>query len=341
MMRFSKSLLVPLVGLTMLGAQAARAEEPVSIRAAWIAPVTDIASILFAEPGIAKNNGKTYKYEASHYRGTPLEINALANGQLDMALLTFTSLSLAVENAGLKDLRIVIDESRQGHNGGYSVPYIVRKDSDIKKISDLKGKVVATNVIGSALGLIMKVGLAKNGINLKRDVNVIEAPFPTMKAVLLSGKADLVPSIQPFALDKELQAKSRVLFTGADAMGPYDLGIWVARKSFLDKNRAAVIDFMEDYLRAVNFYIDPKNREKAIDIAAKFTKLPKSVFEQYLLLPKEDIYRVPDGIPDTALIQKNIDTLYKYHLIKTRVDVANYIDASLIKEAGKRLKEQK
>jgi ABC-type nitrate/sulfonate/bicarbonate transport system substrate-binding protein len=129
-----------------------------------------------------------------------------------------------------------------------------------------------------------------------------------------------------------------VLFTGHDAIGPADLGIWVARKSFLDKHRAAVIDFMEDYLSAMHFLLDPANREKVIQIAAKVTKAPASVFEKYLLT-KDDTYRVPDGIPQVSLIQSNIDALYKYHLIKNDLKIAPYIDASLIEEAGKRLKK--
>lgn len=340
-MQRMKRLMAALSGLAMLGVGTAHAEAPVPIRTAWISPVNDIASILpalFAEPGVAKHNGKTYKFEPAHYQGTPLEINALASGELDMGLLTFTSLSLAIENAHLQDLRLVIDESRQGWNGSYSTEYMVRKDSGITKPSDLKGKVVATNVIGSALGLVMRVELAKSGLDLKKDVNFIEAPFPTMGNVLLSGKADLVPTVKPFSLDPNLRAKARVLFTGHDAIGPADLGIWVARKSFLDKHRAAVIDFMEDYLSAMHFLLDPANREKVIQIAAKVTKAPSSVFEKYLLT-KDDTYRVPDGIPQVSLIQSNIDALYKYHLIKNDLKIAPYIDASLIEEAGKRLKK--
>ena len=31
---------------------------------------------------------------------------------------------------------------------------------------------------------------------------------------------------------------------------------WAARKPFIDKNRAAMIDFMEDTLRTVRWYLD-------------------------------------------------------------------------------------
>ncbi|HVV94575.1 MAG TPA: ABC transporter substrate-binding protein [Hyphomicrobiales bacterium] len=342
-MRYAKSLLVPLLGLTLCGAGLAHAAEPVPIRAAWIVPVTNLGSILFDKPGIARNNGKTYKFEATHYQGTTLELNALATGELDMGLLSYTSLPLAIENAHLGDLRVIIDESEDGYRGGYSTEYFVRRDSNIKSVGDLKGKVVATNAIGSAVGLTMRVELLKHGIDPKNgDVNVVEAPFPTMKTMLLSGKADLVPGALPFSTDPELRSKGRVLFTELDAMGgPSDLVFWVARKSFLDKHRAAVLDFMTDYLRAVRFYTDPKNRAEGVQIAAKFTKLPASVFDKFLFMPGKDIYRVPDGVPQAAILQSNIDVLYKYHQLAKTVQIAPYVDPSLIEEAGKRLKDEK
>jgi NitT/TauT family transport system substrate-binding protein len=339
-MRHLTKLMLPILGLALSAAGIAHAAEPVPIRAGWIVPVTNLGSILFAKDGIAKNNGKTYKYEATHYQGTTLEINALATGELDMGLLSYTSLPLAIENAHLNDLRVIIDESEDGYRGGYSTEYFVRADSDIKKVSDLKGKVVATNAIGSAVGLTMRIELLKHGVNPKSDVNIVEAPFPTMKTMLLSGKADLVPSALPFSTDPELRSKGRVLFTEGDAMGgPSDLVFWVARKSFLDKHRAAVLDFMTDYLRAVHFYIDPKNREEAVQIAAHFTKLPTKVFQDYLFTSK-DIYRVPDGVPQASILQSNVDTLYKYGQIDKKIDIAPYVDDSLIKEAGARLKRE-
>jgi NitT/TauT family transport system substrate-binding protein len=336
-MRMLKLLLAPALGLALLGSGAADA-APVPIRAGWIVPVANIGSILFAKPGLAENDGKTYKLELVHFQGTTPQINALATGDLDIGLLGFTSLPLAIQNAHLDDLRVIIDEFQDGGKGFASNPYFVLKNSGINSVSDLKGKVLATNAYGSAVDLSMRVELLKNHIDPKTDVNVVEAAFPAMKTMLTSGKANLVPAVLPFNEDPELAAKGRVLFTEADGMGgPSDLGIWVARKGFLEKHKQAVEDFLVDYLRALRFYLDPKNHDEAAQIAAKFSKLPPKVFQGWLFTNR-DYYRPADGVPSSAVLQSNIDTLVKYGFLKAKIDVSKYVDASLIKEAAKRLK---
>ena len=59
-------------------------------------PVTNIASILFAKVGIAQHDGKTYVLDAVRYQASTTQIIALANGELDIALLGFTSLPPAI-----------------------------------------------------------------------------------------------------------------------------------------------------------------------------------------------------------------------------------------------------
>jgi NitT/TauT family transport system substrate-binding protein len=70
--------------------------------------------------------------------------------------------------------------------------------------------------------------------------------------------------------DPELQAKARVLFTQRDAMGTSELSFWTARDGFIGKNRAAMVDLLEDSLRAVRWYLDPANRRR------RSTSLPAS-----------------------------------------------------------------
>jgi NitT/TauT family transport system substrate-binding protein len=337
-MRQLKSLLVALTALALLGAQAARAEQPVTIRVGWVVPVSSIVSIMLAKPDLLKNEGKTYKLDLIHFRGTPDQINALATGALDIGGIGFTSLPLAIENAHLGDLRVIVDEMQFGVQGYADLEFRVRQDSKITKVSDLKGKVLVTNVLGSAADIPMNIELRQNGLNPKTDVNVIEAAFPTMKSLLLSGKADLVPAVLPFAEEPEFKAKSRVLFTQREPMGgPSDQVTLVARKSFIDQHRAAVEDFLADYLRMLHFYLDPAHHDVAVGVAAKFAKLPPRVFQSWLFTHK-DYYLPPDGVPSVAILQHNIDVLYKYGYLKQKLDMAKYVDASLIKAAAAKLK---
>ncbi|MGH6988717.1 MAG: ABC transporter substrate-binding protein [Stellaceae bacterium] len=337
-MRTFRFFPVLLLGLGLVGAPGAGAATPVNIRAAFVVPVANIGSILFAKKGVAKYLGKTYTLDMIHFRGTTTQINALATGNLDLGLLGFTSLPLAIENAHLTDLRVIIDELEDGEPGYATDGYFVRNGSGIKTVADLKGKVLATNAYGSAVDLAMRVELMKHHVNPKTDVNIVEAAFPTMTAMLLGGKADLVPDVLPFSVSPKLLAKAHSLFTQRDGMGgPSDLAIWVARTGFIAAHRAAVIDFLSDYLRALHFYLNPKNHAEAVKIASNYSKLPPKVFQGWLFTHK-DYYRPPNGVPSAKVLQANVDTLYKYGFLKTKIDMAKYVDPGLIEAAAKRLK---
>ena len=49
-------------------------------------------------------------------------------------------------------------------------------------------------------------------------------------------------------------------------------------------------------------------------------------------------YRDLDGLPDLAALQSNIDSMLELGLAKDRVEVKNYVDLSLVKEAVQRLR---
>src|SRR5436305_1031177 len=112
--------------------------EPVKIRNAWIVPVTNITSILFEKQGIAKHYGQSYVMEAVRFQGSTPMISGLATGEIDIAQLGYSSIPLAVQNAGLTDLRVIADEIQDGASGYFTQPFLVRKDGPINKVEDLK-----------------------------------------------------------------------------------------------------------------------------------------------------------------------------------------------------------
>src|SRR5262245_53389004 len=251
-----KRLLTSLASAVCLFAGAAWGAEPVKIRVSWLAPITNWASILLEKKELARHLGKSYLFEPVRYGGTPQMITALANGELEIANLAFSTLPIAIQNAGLTDLRVIADELQDGVEGYYSQEYMVLADGPIKTIGDLKGKVVATVAAGAAVDVAMRTMLRKHGLEDKRDYVLVEAPLPAMRAFLAERKADLVPIVLPFAFDAELRRIGRPLFHNRDVVGVTQLLAWCARQSFLEKNRAAMVDFMEDTLRITRWYLD-------------------------------------------------------------------------------------
>ena len=312
------------------------AAQPLHVRVSWTAPVSDWASIWLEKKDLARNFGKTYIFDAVRYRGTPPMITALANNELEIASLAYSTLSIAVENAGMDDLRVISDNFEDGYEGYYSNEFEVLADGPIQKVEDLKGKVIATNAAGSAVDVAMRAMLHQHGLEANRDYTIIEAPFPAMRAMLAEKKADMIPAVLPFSLDPELKKIARPLFASKDALGLSQFVMWAARKPFIDAHRAALVDLLEDSLRIIRWYLDPQNHDTVEQIAARVTKQPASQFGW--VFTKHDYYRNPQMLPNLEALQKNVDLTHQLGLVNARLDVQSHADLSMIEEAAKRLK---
>jgi NitT/TauT family transport system substrate-binding protein len=335
-MRFTKTMLAALAAMTILGSGAAQSADPVKIRVAWVAPLSNWGSIWLEKKDLARHLGKSYTLDFVRFAGTPPMVTALATNEIEVANLAYSTLPIAIQNANLDDLRIISDEFQDGVAGYYTNEFYVLKDGPIQKVSDLKGKVIATNAAGSAIDIASRAMLKKAGLEDKRDYTVIEAPFPTMRAMLAEKKADLIPAVLPFSLDPALKQVSRPLFSSRDAIGASQFIMWTARKPFLDKNRAAMVDFMEDTLRIVRWFIDEKNQSAAREIAAKVTRQPAERFTW--LFTKQDYFRDPNMLPNLDALQANVKMTKDLGFIRADMDVKKYADLSIIEEAVKRLK---
>jgi sulfonate transport system substrate-binding protein len=325
------------VGLAVaIAATSAARAEPLLIRMSYVVPISNWAPFLVAKKDLAKHWGRTYNMEAVRYQGTPPMITALSNGELEIASLAYSTLGIAIANAGISDLRVISDEFRDGVPGYFSNQFFVRKDSGIKKIEDLKGKVLATNLIGAGVDIAMKAGLKKHGLLDKRDYTVIEVPFPTMPAMLAEKKADLVTTVMPFSVDPMLNQIGFPLFDQTEGIGASQFLVFTARQAYIDQHRTVLIDFMEDMLRIERWYLNPKNHSDVTKVAANLLKVPPERFSW--VFTNKDYYRDPDMVPDLATLQRNVDITAEMGFIKSRFDVKQYSDLSLIEEAAKRLK---
>jgi len=333
MMR-SLKIALPLIA-AVLAAGAAQA-EPVKIRLSYVIAPSDWAPLLPEKPDLLKHNGKSYHLEVVRVVGTPALVQAMANNEIEIGNHSYSSLGIAIQNAGMDDLRVISDQFQDGVPGKSTTQYYVLKDGPIQKVEDLKGKVVSSNAAGSAVDVAMRAMLKKHGLEDKRDYTFIEAALPAQKAMLLDKKSDLIPSVVPFQYDPELKAKGRILFTQRDVFGITQMIVLTARKSFIDKNRAALVDFMEDNLRVVRWYLDPANQNEAAQIASKLTKIPAERFSW--LFTEQDYARNGNLMPDMKALQANVDATQQLGFIKSKLDVQKYTDLSLIQEAAARLK---
>ena len=121
-----------------------------------------------------------------------------------------------------------------------------------------------------------------------------------------------------------------------DALGANETVVWGAKADFIAKNRAALVDMVEDNIRARAWLTDPKNHEAALKILTRVTKIPESKYRGWVFTER-DTYRSRDASFDPALLQKNLDDLFKLGVTPGTIDVAKYSDLSLVADAKKRV----
>ena len=93
---------------------------------------------------------------------------------------------------------------------------IFAKDPAIKSIADLKGKQIAADM-GSAQYQVVKIYAAAKGIDLGKDVTVVNANFAVARAQLEAGRVEAAMVIEPLAsIILKQNADWKIIFNGAE-----------------------------------------------------------------------------------------------------------------------------
>jgi len=311
--------------------------DPLQIRVGWATAPTHVQPLVDElrrrHPEVFRHFAKSYVAEGMRFNGSTPQIQALAIKELEVAAFGPSAVALAVNNAQL-DMRIVADVFQDGVPGYLTVKYVVLADGPIHRVEDLKGRRVASNAIGSFGDSTMRVMLHKHGVTDK-DVATIEVNFGNMPAMLSEGKVDLINLVPQYG-DYLTSGKFRLLFTGHDAQGVSQAQVWTMRADFIKDHRPALVDFFEDHIRALRWFLDPAHHDEAVAIAQAVTKAHREDVDY--VFTKNDSYRAPDALPDVAATQRAIDNDLALGVIQKGLTVSpKYIDLSLAEEAKRRL----
>jgi sulfonate transport system substrate-binding protein len=315
--------------------QAARAQTPVKIRYATgggIGP-NEMETVIFLEwmqKNVLQGYGRDYVVDMTFTRGTPEAATLLAAGQADMATVSFAVFATTVlKNVVPGGMTIVADNYQDGRPGYAANTYFALEDSAIRTVADLRGKRIGINAFGSAVDLALRVRLKKEGIDPRKDAQLVEIAFPNIAAAIREKRVDCGALILPF-MNAEIQKGGlRPIFNGGDAFGPYSVIFHVVTNEFLKGNRRAVQSFLSDYVRGLKWLYDPANRKRAVEITAEFTKSPANVLDSYFMTNR-DYYRDRDGCVSAELIQRPVDAMLREGLIEKPVKISDFLDLSLL-----------
>lgn len=321
----------------LLGASVGWAQaDPVKFRIGWAAVPGSRAGFMLEKPELLPHLNRSYTIEPVHFSNTPAELQALASGELEIAQLAYSTFGAAIENAHMDDVRLFANELEDGVPGYASTHFMVLKDGPIKSIDDLKGKVLATNGIGSGLDVAMRWVLLQHHMQAGTDYSDVEINFPNMRPALADHKVDMVSAVLPFMYEPEMLKVARVLFEQGAQIGPSELLMWAARAPFIAAHRAALVDLMTDTLGMLRWYSDPANHPAAVAMVAKVTKQPPESLD-WVFTKRDDFRGIDTGAPDLKSVATDLKMEKTLGYLKSDIDVAKYADLSIAADAVKRL----
>ncbi len=309
------------------------AAEPVRIRIQYASVSQFVPLIPYAPKGLYKHYGKSYVVEPTFMAGAGPALTAFAAGDLELAALNPQTLGNAVVTGKLK-LKAIVEVLSTDLPGHASAQYVCRAD-EVKTIADLKGKTIGINVRGSTPEAAARVFLAQHGMQPGRDYQPVEMRFNVALAALDAKRVDCAVLVPPWVNFAAARKDLRPVFAVGDVFGPTESTSWVGRPDWIAAHRAALVDFVEDHIRLRHWCLDPKTHGEAVALAAKIGKQPLKAIS--FVWTDKDNYHDPNGLIDEKRYQKNLDDLYKYGLIKAKVDANKYIDTSIVREAMARI----
>jgi NitT/TauT family transport system substrate-binding protein len=252
-------------------AMAADGDGLTPVRAAYIPVINWLPAWVAKEKGLFEKNGLNVSL-------TPAQNVSVLPGtlgrQFDLVPSTPPDLIKAV--AGGLDVAAVTGETVETQ-ANPTTHLIVRADSPIRSVADLKGRVVATPTLGAVIHAALLHGLKRNGID-PASIRAIEVPFPNMADQLKAGNVDAVEALDPFA-GQLLAAGNRsigdpLLWEGDDVLYTF----WIAQGKWAETHRETIEAWAASLQQGKDF-IDA-NPEEARAILAKYTRLPAAVVEK-------------------------------------------------------------
>jgi ABC-type nitrate/sulfonate/bicarbonate transport system substrate-binding protein len=260
-------------------------------------------------------------------------VQAIASGDLDAGVSTAGVMFTAVQR-GVKIKAVAVAEGIQNP----PIAYMVRVDSGINQIGDLRGKTAGVGGYGGNVDLFLRYWLDKHGLNPKTDLKIVFVPFQLTVSALINRQIQIggVDAVADLIARKQYPGQLKSLFNFVDVTEDGFNGknenslLLVFSNRFSEEHHETALKFMEGYLAAIKaVQRDPKS---ALNDWAEATKIP-----EIRELKEPDILPT-DGKVYLDALQFEAGLAYKFGYLTAPIDVHATVDNRLIEDAAARIK---
>jgi NitT/TauT family transport system substrate-binding protein len=170
-------------------------------------------------------------FEPVRFNSWPELKEAFLSGQMEASFI-LAPMAMALREQGVP-IKIVY----LGHRDGTAM--MVHKDSDIRRIEDLRGKKIAVPNRFSNQRLIIFRAFKQRGIPID-EVTLLEMPPPDMPAALYVRAVDAIISGEPFMAQSEMDGYGRLLFLTKDVWPEFISCVLAVREDVIRLRRDEV-----------------------------------------------------------------------------------------------------
>ncbi len=189
-------------------------------------------------------------------------IEGLKRGEFQMGAVPVTTAIAAIAQG--VPIRIVAMTGR-GSDG-----ILVRADSNINSLADLRGKRIAT-IRASILDVLLLMALEKAGLDPQKDVEIIYfSTLGDMINALKTGQVDATANTEPFMTEAESAGWGKILLYFTAYWKDHPCCVVIARTDFAQRHPDLVRKILKAHIRAVR-YANEHPRETA-EIIVEYLK---------------------------------------------------------------------
>lgn len=269
-------LLICAIAVLAASGSAPAAEK---FRVGYLRVMDDAQAIAAYEAGFYRKHGLDAEL-VEFKSGTDL-IKAIVGGQLDTGVLGFTNaVAWASKGADLK----IVGGAQQGYHA-----LVVREDSGIQGVADLKGRTLASQAEGSTADTVLKGVVLKNAGLKADDVNIMGVS-PQVAVQSLAGKrVDAAFLFEPQAHIAQLIAPVRQVYEIGEVW-PFPCMVVITSGDTLKKKKDAVWKSLDAQREAIDLLSkNPAGASRLI--AGYFIAEPSLKTLRHGSVPREDVIR--------------------------------------------------
>lgn len=194
---------------------------------------------------------------------------------------------------------------------------VVRKDSPIKTLADLKGKKIAATR-GTDPFLFTLRALHTAGLN-RDDVELVNLQHPDGRTALVNGQVDAWAGLDPHMAAAQIEDGARLLYRNV-AFNTY--GFLNARESFIEQYPQAVARVLKVYEKARLWIL--AHPDDTAKIVAEESKVSLPVAK--LQLQRTDFSQPVPGAQQSAALKAAAPILVTEQLVKPNTDLSKVVD---------------